>query len=346
MSNDLDNFMATMVAQARPVPMERVIALARERYDLDASGVRLTGERDENFRLRAADGAQYVLKIANPAEPPAVTELPAAALLYIADTDPGIPCPRVVRTRSGTTHVRFRDQDGVDRTGCLLTYLPGALLGKVARSARQRAACGRLAGRLTRALAGFEHPAAHRAVVWDVRHASFLPRLLAQLPMLPCRGDAAEVLGRIVPAIESQLPNLRQQVVHNDMNPLNILVEPADESRVTGVIDFGDLTHTALIADVAVAAAELIPQDCPAGAQARDSVRDVAMAYNDSVRLLPPELALLGALVAARLVMNVVVHEWHVQHNPANDHYAGLDAAYIAARLAIAAQMSLEEFTL
>jgi hydroxylysine kinase len=344
MSQALDNFMATMVAQARPVPIERAIALVREHYGLDASGARLTGERDENFRLRAADGAEYVFKIANPAEPPTVTELPAAALLHIARIDPGFPCPRVVRSCCASTHVRFTDQDGLDRTACLLTYLPGELFGKAPRSARQRAACGRLAGRLTRALAGFEHPAAHRALVWDVRHAAYLRRLLGQLPQLPCRESAAEVLGRIVPAIESQLPHLRQQVVHNDMNPLNILLEAADEPRVSGVIDFGDLTHTALIGDVAVAAAELIPQNCPDGAQARESVRDVALAYNESMPLLPRELALLPALVAARLLMNVVVHEWHVHHNPANDHYAGLDPAFIAARLAIAAQMSVEEF--
>ena len=38
--------------------------------------------------------------------------------------------------------------------------------------------------------------------------------------------------------------------MHNDLNPLNILVDPADPELVTGIIDFGDVIHTALIADV------------------------------------------------------------------------------------------------
>jgi hydroxylysine kinase len=342
---ELDTFMATMVAQARSVAAERAVTLVREHYGLETSAARLTGERDENFRLTAPGGAEYVLKIANPAEDPAVSELPVAALLHIERTDRGFPCPRVVRARDGHTQVRFNDSDGLERTACLLTYLPGRLLGQSQRSQAQRAACGRTAGRLTRALAGFGHRAAHRAVVWDVRHAAYLHRLLEQVPELPGRPRAAEILERIVPAIETHLPDMRRQVVHNDMNPLNILVDPLEESRVTGVIDFGDVTHTALIADVAVAAAELIPQNCSETAQASACVRDLAIAYHECLPLLPQELALLGTLVAARLLMNVVVHEWHVHMNPANDHYAALEADFIGTRLAIAAQMPLEEIT-
>jgi hydroxylysine kinase len=346
MSAELDNFMATMVGAAHRVPRERAVTLVRERYGFEASAARLSGERDENFRLSAPHGAEYVLKIANPAEDAGLSELPAAALLHIENADPGFPCPRVVRDREDSARVHFTDQDGRERTACLLTYLPGKLLGGSERSARQRAACGRIAGRLTRALAGFGHPAAHRAVVWDVRHTSYVGRLLEQLPDLPCRKEAAELLARIVPVIDAQLPRLRAQVVHNDINPLNILVAPEDAAHVSGVIDFGDITHTALIADVAVAAAELIPANCRDAREACESIRDVARGYHESMPLLAPELAMLGTLAAARLAMNVVVHEWHVHHNRANDHHAPLAADYIATRLAIAARLPQENFQL
>lgn len=347
MGNNVDAFMATMVVQSRPVPSERAVALVREHYGLDTRAARLTGERDENFRLRTADGSEFVLKIAPPAEEPAVTELPAAALLHLAKIDPGFPCPRVVRERTGGTQVRFTDEDGRRRTARVLTYLPGKLLGTAARSERQRAACGRMGARLTTALRNFEHPAARRAIVWDVRHAAQLPRLLAQLPDLPCREAAADLLRRIVPVVESQLPQLRQQVVHNDLNPLNVLVDPADDARVTGIIDFGDITYTALIADVAVTAAEMIPQDCAANSgQAGAAVLDIASAYHERLPLLRQELRVLGPLVAARLMANVVVHEWHVHHNPCGDHYAGLNPEFIHARLQIAEELWREELQL
>jgi hydroxylysine kinase len=345
MRDDVDAFMATMMMHAQPLPLERAVGLVRECYGLDTLATRLTGERDENFRMSAVDGREFVLKVAHPAENPEVSELTAAALLHLASVDAALPCPRVVRERAGGTHVRFNDERGVERTARLLTYLPGQPLISTAGSPGLRAACGRLGGRLTGALRTFTHPAAHRAVVWDVRQAGHLARLLQEVPGFPRRREAFAVLERIVPRIESQFPRLRQQVVHNDLNPRNLLVTPAGE--VSGIIDFGDMTWTAIIADVAVTAAELIPETCSAGdAAAAESVRDVANAYHESVPLFAAELAMLGTLVAARLVANLVVHEWHLHHNPAGEHYRPLDVDFIRERLKIAAELSLGEGSL
>lgn len=343
MATDVDDFMATMVAPPRPVAIESALSLVRERYGLEPrSSARLTGERDENFRLTTAGGAEYVLKIANPAENPAETDFQTAALLYLEKTDPALPCPRVLRDRTGNTHVRFAE-GGAERTARVLTFLPGRLLGASTRSRRQRAACGRLGARLALALRSFEHHAAQRSIVWDIRHTGHMRRLLEDLPLFRFRPAAGALLERIVPPIESQLPPLRHQVVHNDLNPLNILVDPADEDRVTGVIDFGDMTRTALIADVAVTAAELIPALCADPGEARECVRDVVSAYHENVPLLPAELGLLGALVAARLLMMVVIHEWHVQRNPASGHFEALHEDFMSLRLHIAERLLNEE---
>ena len=344
MADDLDAFMATMVSCAQVLPLERAVSLVRELYGLESRATRLTGERDENFRIAAADGGEFVLKIAHPAENPAVADLTTAALLHLQREDASLPCPRVVRSRGGETHARFTDESGAVRTARLLTYLQGRPLG-VDSSPGLRATCGRLGGRLTRALRGFEHPAARRALVWDVRHAAYYGRLLDQVPGFPRPREARAVLERVVPRIESQLPLLRHQVAHNDLNPRNILVSPTGE--VSGIIDFGDMTHTAVIADVAVTAAELLPVHCTAASGAAlQSIREVADAYHESLPLLPEERALLGTLVAARLVANLVVHEWHLHRNPAGDHYHPLDAQFIHARLQVAAQLSTEDTTL
>jgi hydroxylysine kinase len=347
MASDLHAFMATMVTRSRPVATDLVVALARDRYLLDVFAARMTGERDENFKLNAADGAEYVLKIAHAAEDRAVTELPTAALLHIEQADPTFPCPRVVRGRSGATQVSFVDESGHNRTARILTYLPGRLLSSATRSVRQRRSCGGIAGRLTNALRGFRHPVVHQDLVWDVRNAAQVRRLLDELPDFPHREAGADLLDQLIPRIEAQLPHLRHQFVHNDLNPLNVLVDPEDEASVIGVIDFGDLTHTALIADVAVTAADQLPTDCGEDAEsARASVLDIANAYHERVALRAEELAVLGTLVAARLAANLVVHEWHLYHNPSSGHYAPLRPDFIRARLAIARQFLDENFNL
>ncbi len=340
MADDVDAFMATMVMHPHPLSLEHVTRLVRRHYALEGQVARLTGERDENFRLRTSAGGDYVFKVAHPAENAQVSELTTAALLHLQREDPTLPCPRVVCAPGGETCVHFDDAGGVERTARLLTYLPGEPLNASGNSPARRAACGRLGARLTRALRTFHHPAAYRAVIWDVRHAGRLAGLLRELPHFPCTQPALAVLERIVPRIEAQFPRLRQQVVHNDLNPRNVLA--AADGEFSGIIDFGDMAQTAIIADVAVTAAEHLPEDCAAGSGAANAaVRDVADAYHEGVPLTAAELALLGTLVAARLTANLVVHEWHLQRNPRGEHYQPLAAQFMRERLQIATELSL-----
>ena len=44
----------------------------------------------------------------------------------------------------------------------------------------------------------------------------------------------------------------------NDFNMDNVLVDPSLPSRITAVIDFGDMAHTPLICDMAIAIGSVI----------------------------------------------------------------------------------------
>ena len=58
--------------------------IARDQFAVAGRASALTSERDQNFRLTTPDGCDYVLKIANPREDRAVTNLQTAALLHLA----------------------------------------------------------------------------------------------------------------------------------------------------------------------------------------------------------------------------------------------------------------------
>jgi Ser/Thr protein kinase RdoA (MazF antagonist) len=329
------SIMATMIARPQPTPLEVAAALVREHYGVAARAERLTGERDENFKLTTGDGAEYVLKIAHADQPPEEADLAVSVLEWIARADASMPCPRVVRARVGLPQLRLVVQ-GVERSVQLLTYLRGKPLGLTARSGAQRAACGALAGRLTLALQGFEHPAARRALIWDVQQITEVASLLQGLREFPGRELAGEVLAEIVPVVGAELPAVRHQVVHNDLNPFNVLVDAAEPARIRGVIDFGDVAHTAVVADVAVTAAEQIPEDCAEDECMRQAIQDVVGAYTVCLPLQPQELSLLEMLIAARLITSLVVQQWHLEHNPAGGHYAALDSSFIQRRLKMA----------
>ena len=336
-ASDLDAFMATMVATREAIPLTAAAQLAAEEYGLEVTATRLSGERDENFKLTGADGRLYVLKIASAAEDPLITDLPTAALLHVERVDPAFPCPRVLRTRAGLTQVRYDE-----RAARILTYLPGKTLRSARRSSQQRVACGRLAARLGVALRSFTHPAAERSLIWDLRHLGSTAGLLDELQNFPARETVVELIVKIDARIASEFPHLRQQVIHNDLNDMNLLIDPHDEAIVAGVIDFGDLVHTALIADVAIVAADQIA----VGQQPRDSIADIVRAYHDTTPLLSRELAMLNPLISGRILADMLIASWHRRHNPTGTHYRDLDPVYVRERVELAAELFSSDFTL
>ena len=71
--------------------------LLHSQYGLSGTLQAQASERDANFRVHTADGERYVLKIANPAEAPGVTDFQNQALLHVASTAPGL-MPPVMKT--------------------------------------------------------------------------------------------------------------------------------------------------------------------------------------------------------------------------------------------------------
>src|SRR5690348_1233514 len=74
----------TPAVQSAPrLTREAVERLALELYGIDCSAEPLPSERDQNFLLRDSSGAQFVLKIANSQEDPAILDLQNRALEHL-----------------------------------------------------------------------------------------------------------------------------------------------------------------------------------------------------------------------------------------------------------------------
>src|SRR5581483_8095989 len=91
-----------------------------------------------------------------------------------------------------------------------------------------------------------------REIAWDLGQLPRLASLLPKVPDLPEIAFLNQFVAEFTERISPPLAAVRHQFVHNDFNARNIIVDPANESQIVGVIDFGDAVHTALVADVAV----------------------------------------------------------------------------------------------
>lgn len=312
---------------------DRLAGLAEAHWGLSGRLHPLTSERDQNHRLDTAQGS-FTLKLANPAEPENLTEFQTLALIHTATHAPDLPTPRVIPARDGRAIIPT--PDGALR---LLTWRPGTPLAHLPRTPALAAAIGRALGRLDATLAGFQHPASDHHLLWDIRNAADLVPLLPALsPDLRPRISAFldQFAARTAPALAA----LPAQVIHGDFNPHNLLAEPADPSRLTGILDFGDMTLSHRICDLAVAASYLIDPARPLHLLA-----PLTAAYQAETPLSAWEIALLPDLIMARLVTTLTISAWRAARYPENAAYilrnaptsrAGLDAlsALPPARLA------------
>ncbi|MFF6804531.1 phosphotransferase [Streptomyces sp. NPDC012616] len=306
--------LTTASARLTAAEAERIAA---EYYGFRAAARRLDGERDDNFRLRGEDGVTRLMKVTHPAEDPEVTDFHTRVLEHLADSDPGLPVQRLVPTLSGSLRLTITTQDGALRAARMTTYLQGRLLHTVTPTQRPLLReIGRTLARLNRALRTFTHPAAFQPHLWDLQHAHLLRKMTGDIPPGPRRDLLLACLDRFDNVVRPALPALRAQVVHNDFSGDNVLVDDAG-LHVSGILDFGDMTHAPVAADVAVAAAyQLADGDDPMG-----PALDVVAGYHVDDPLTRQELGLLYDLVLTRMVVRIAVTEWRAARFPDNRAY-------------------------
>ena len=298
--------------------------IAGDVFGIHGAARPLESERDQNFHLRSEDRREFVFKIANSSEDPAVVDFQTRALLHIAACDPALPVPRVVATRAGGHSQIVAAPDGRRHIVRLLSYLPGGLLGKVPHPPPLLESVGATLARLGRALRGFFHPASGYELLWDLKHAARVREHAHHIANAELRDLANRFLGRFESRVLPQLPGLRAQVIHNDMGGNNALVEAGGQT-VAGIFDFGDMVHTALVNDVAVTLAEMaLDESDPV-----QTAMHVLEGYNAVEALREEELALLLDLVTARLAVGVTISAWRMKDHAENrDYIAGEDHAY------------------
>lgn len=296
----------------------------------------LTAERDQNFRVRDETGAPFVFKIFGLSPSAEEADLLGAVLPYLERQAPGLPVPRLTRNALGEAITHFTDGAGRARTAIAYSFLPGVPAFDAARSPAQHRNCGTLLAKLALALEAFSHPAMHRPLIWDLRNLPALRGLLPQLGTLHFADFAASFLDRFAERIAPQMVGLPQQFVHNDMNAGNIIVDPQDPSRITGVIDFGDALHTCRIADVAVGVIGQLSSPETASV----AIDEFVAAYRAINPLTPQEVTLLPWLIAGRIVQNLVMTTWYRERHPDGEHFAAFGRSFFEWRIDLAGKLT------
>ncbi len=303
--------------QSPSFTIEQVKDIANKLYGLTGNLLPLASERDQNFRISTEAGDQFVIKIANSAEDPAIIDMQLKALEHIAIVDPTLPVPEVLVSSNGLAIEQIQAENGANHSIRILTYLSGAPPKDDPTDHALLRPMGACLARLGLALRGFFHPTANYELLWDLKHTSKLRQYLPYVTDANHHELVSYFLDRFDRNVLPLIPKLRAQVVHNDFVPDNILVAENDPGCIVGIVDFGDMTHTLLINDLAATIAPMLLEHTdPVGVAA-----EILAGYHELVPLEETELRILYDLIAARLAMLNVIASWRATIHPYNRDY-------------------------
>jgi 4-aminobutyrate aminotransferase-like enzyme/Ser/Thr protein kinase RdoA (MazF antagonist) len=311
------NFLEQPELPAPQVSEAQAEQLLSTYYGLTARAESLGSNQDKNFLVYdAEDQLLGVLKVANPAF--TATELAAqdAAAEAIAVSEPdlrvAVPLPNLAGELAtvvpdlldGTAHVR------------LLRYLAGqTLVGAGYLAPSVVAGMGELAARVSLALADFHHPGLDRALQWDLRYGHDVVHALVSHVAHPAERErlvtaADEAWARIAP-LSDELP---RQAVHLDLTDANVVAN--DARRPDGIIDFGDLSDTWAVSEVAVTLSSVLghpgadPTSILPGIKAFHALRPLSAA----------EVDVIWPLLVLRTAVLIVSGAQQVVLDPDNDY--------------------------
>jgi 4-aminobutyrate aminotransferase-like enzyme/Ser/Thr protein kinase RdoA (MazF antagonist) len=303
------------------LPVPQVTILEAERvaasFGLTVRAQPLGSQQDSNFLLAGEGSVLGVLKIANPAFSAAEIEAQDRAAAHIAGAGQDL---RVATVTHGPAEVPVEGQPAIAR---VLRYLPGGTLAGAERylSPRVVAGLGTVAGQVSLALSTFDHPGLDRVLQWDLRHALRLVDALAghvrDTGLRARVTDAAEAAwGRVEP-LAGRLPG---QAVHGDVTDDNVVCSVVQGLRTPdGIIDFGDLTSSWAVSELAVAITSVLRH---AGAEPC-SVLPAVHAFHALRPLSAEEAAVLWPLVVMRAAVLVVSGEQQAAIDGVNDYVTG-----------------------
>lgn len=253
----------------------------------------LGSQQDQNFLVTGAVPA--VLKLSNPAFPERDTIAQDEAAAQVAATFPELRVAQVQR-RGGDPIRSVVPTSHGDLVARVLEFLPGGtFVDQRWLSPMVAARMGRIAGQVSVALSNFDHPGTERRLQWDLRSAAEIITLIAPAINDPVEREAVEAATEHAwAAVRALADALPVQAGHFDLTDDNLV--RGQDGLPDGIIDFGDVSHSWRVAELAITLSGLLHHTGPLVETVVAAVR----AFHAIRPLTPPEVDALWPLVVLR----------------------------------------------
>jgi 4-aminobutyrate aminotransferase-like enzyme/aminoglycoside phosphotransferase (APT) family kinase protein len=290
-------------------------AILKEEFGFENPEIKLlTGYFNLNYLITHHE-EKFILKTYGfDAEYWDVLQAESEILLQLADQKiAGIPRP--IHFSEGK-YLLQKQLEGKNSIIRILSYLDGEFLGSLPASKVTYKSMGKFLAELNLGLSNCKNYVLRsRQLDWDIQFLHLNKPLGAAIEDAKDRNLVRYFFLQFEENVVPTLSSLRRQIIHCDANEWNILVQ---NDTVSGIIDFGDLTYSPLINEVAIALTYI----CYDKENPLDWTADFLKAYHQITPLKSKELEILYYLIAARLCISVCQSAHARKVDPKNTYAA------------------------
>jgi len=293
---------------------KEAVQLAEKFFGIKGAAKPLSSYIDQNFLITAVDKKKYVLKIFNSLENPVFIQNQSAATSVLKKKT-GYLFPGFVSSVNNES-IEKVEKNGVTFVSCLLNFVDGKFISEVKNpSVNLAAQTGSFLGKMDKVLENLNLPSQNYELRWNPDNFRKIYDLAQSIANEKDKNTVLYFLNLYRDEVVPQMHKLRRQLIHNDANDSNFLIDEKT-NKITGLIDFGDMSHTFRINELAVALAYMMMgRENPV-----ENVLPVIRAYNGVNKLEEIELGFLYHFIVLRLCTSVSISAADKMKNPLNAH--------------------------
>ena len=259
----------------------------------------LDGYENENYRIKTGSD-QYIFKTYQYIDNDELLALVKAeneTLLFLQKT-PNKNYPKPIPFLDGS-YIKILTIYGEKKICRMLTFLDGEFLGDIKPTKNLFESFGIFLAETDIKLQKLSnYTIKAREQVWDIQYLDLNKKFINDIPNAKDRNIVNYFFQQFEEIVRPELPYLRKQIIHNDANEWNVL---SKNGEVTGFIDFGDLAHSLLINELAIA----ITYACYDKENPLEWASVILKSYHSKLPIEENEIKVLYYLIAARLLISV-----------------------------------------
>ena len=270
--------------------------------------IKINGYDNLNYLIKT-NSKNYILKTYEDLTLIDLIQSETKALLFLNDNLYPKPIPFL-----NGENVRIIQINGTSKIYRLLSYLKGKFLGEINQTKEIIASFGKSLAKLNKRLLDWNDiHIKSRQLEWDMQHYVISKNYLNEISSTKVRKIIHYFMNQYEENVVPFFLDLRKSTIHNDVNNWNILFIGND---VSGVIDFGDISYSHLINELAIS----ISYTCFNKENPLEWAIALLESYNHIFPLEKKEIEVLYYSIAMRLCISISNSNHYQKLNPDNKY--------------------------